>query len=141
MTIDKLEIGEPIKPKDNPKNTWRIYAKVMHGDADKYETTKKDFLKIRKNDRHAGEKELIYAICLLIKILNLHHNDRRDFDHLSEPTAKECGYNYEPDMEQILCDLVPGDCTCDFQYKTYLESFRVVWFDENGIEHEVNIKD
>ena len=99
----KFIVGEPID-KEIPKMIWRINVKVMHGDADKYETIKIDLKEINtiQLDVVDGEKNIQMFIDNNIASSNniLRNNfPYVDFKRTLDPEKEERNY---PNLEMLL---------------------------------------
>lgn len=115
----KIIIKDPIKKKVIT-DTYKVSTNCMHGDGD---GNTEQFLYIKPDK----EAELV----LVVQYLKYaQKNDKED-----KAPKKFRG------IEEKLHKLHPGDFTCDWQHRAYLQSWKVSYFDAEGIEHSVSVMD
>lgn len=123
----KLKIGNQIIKKDIC-NKYKLIISNEHGDADGYSETVNYFSSKAKTQ-----------ISFLIKILEL-LNDIRVF-YSTRKEIEELGkllFN-DPKSEYEMMDFIEKDHSCDNQYYCRPSLKSLTWFDETGVEFEVNI--
>jgi hypothetical protein len=119
-------IGNPV-PAETIEPGFYLVMDFMHGDADKYETLRV----LHVDDTDQGRQELEEAIELTIRAQKL--------------MAPGGGCDAEAGSE-ILYDTVvgdewPGDVTADHQFKARCQAYYVRYFDDCGVEYEVDLED
>lgn len=102
------------------RNEYKIVIRAMHGDADGY----------TNNTIYEEDKERVIKIYDYLKWAR--RADRRLFGRMWKLAFPEDEY------EDMLYDLLPGDATCDGQYRARPTRVTVTYFDDNGIEYSVN---
>ena len=135
-TKTKKMILTPTTPNDPPKNTYIIEFEVMHGDADKYESIEVEF----KNKEYFIEMYNFFD-----SIINMDSDGETDtrltIDNAHMHKMEEIeNQNIENDERQEALEEWPGDCTCDGQYMTPIQSIDGRYYDENGREFRVTFK-
>jgi hypothetical protein len=127
--IENIKIGS-IKKIKNPKNKYRIYSYVMYGDADLYQ--------INSIDVDLEEALLFWNLISVYFELGLdkknrsNHNAERAF----EERGRELGIEY---ASEYYYELIGGDVTVNSEYLARLKSMWMTYFDENGIEYNIDI--
>ncbi|MDF2534010.1 MAG: hypothetical protein K0R18_167 [Bacillales bacterium] len=115
-----LKIGKVI-PTEQIKNVYEIKVNIMHGDADHYEDL---------TFHLETEDEVNQYIDLLDRMEAEYPHGRGggdDYDHLD-------GFN------ELLGDDWPGDVTSDSMYQASMDGYVVTYYDENGVEYEVEVQ-
>lgn len=122
----KIEITNAIASK-NPKSSYVVYMKYMHGDADAYTTESIGKFGADMTNKQGTLEELL-ELCERIKTSHLDTRSDDFYDIL---------HTY-PGYEKFYMEW-PGDSTCDYQYPAEYEDHYVRYFDENGTEFEVKV--
>lgn len=139
--LSKLVIGKPVLNKQ-PKNAWRLHVRVMHGDADHYDTRITDFYKQPTPKTYEEpEANLELYLQMLVAFFKLSWNAGSDMDVVREAIEK-VGKWLKPHDEyftDLWQELVGSDITTDHQFWARPEKAWITYFDENSIEHEVKI--
>jgi hypothetical protein len=117
-----IEIGRSINPR---KDVYKIVISNMHGDADAY----------TENVVYKNKKEEVIEIINFIDwaAYKTRGNHREQYE-ISEVSAKMFG------SEDAYYDWIDSDSTCDGQYLCHPTIKSVTYFDKEGAEHVVNIK-
>ena len=129
-------------PTDQPKSIYRIHLKFMYGDADHYDNEHYDFTSPDEFDMYYR----IYAPLLqkrpyddvdVVKLMKPILDEYLDLDTFIIEDYKE--YGAEDCISNWMGDSWPydmhGDCKCA------LWGLSVTYFDESGVEHEVDVKE
>jgi len=119
----EFKIAGPKRIPKGPKNVFRLKVSAMSGDADHYETNVWDVEPERKK-----------AIELAIGLCDWANKDWPNRDSILDRINE-----IQKDHKVNLYSLVGRDTTC-YDYICRPSLKELTWFDENGVEHLVNIK-
>lgn len=122
-----FEIGKAIPAKKNPTNKYKLVVSNMSGDADAYIDT----VSYLDKDNEGLLTEIVDLCNWSQKSWPSRDNIEKKYREIRDK------YNYFEDDDNVILTrdvMSDGDVIC----RPNLES--LTWFDENGIEHEVNIK-
>lgn len=128
----QVTVGQPIS-NNNPREQFVVYGKAVHGDDDKYEDLvvgefDKDFQYTSPGRSYSGTHGAT-PMEALIRLLKVMEGLETDDD----------AYSKLPGFEELIAEYWVTDVTND-EYDAFCEGWYVRWFDENGIEHEVDVK-
>ncbi len=126
-----LKITDP-KPDSNPRNTYQLRIEYMHGDADAYTDKTRNF------SGNGDQDSLKIALLFLNAAASYDFDDRAGSEEQATYLAEVTGLSFEQ-AEEFLDNFTEGDCTCDFQYQAAFDGYEVVYFDERGVEHDVEV--
>ena len=135
-----LTTGNPI-PQNKPKSTYRLTINNMHGDADA-NTTNHYHFKAKEVDKRTEHNLSLFD---LLEVLNFYdelaHNSKCDFCYSSEQRrAMMSAAGFDDRVIDNITDYMDGDCTNDGNTLAMFDGWAVTWFDENGVEYEVNVQ-
>lgn len=117
--------------KVNKTNCYYLVVHYMHGDADAYSTEEFVF-------RNTNLTELEMYITYLQKVINL--DDEQQDKIFAEVFYNEeisIDFEFEEDYEELRV----GDCTCDRMRRACITNFILTYFDKEGKEFTVEIKE
>ena len=121
-----------FKKVEAPKRD-KIYLLVEYagGDADTEHPELHEFkgIKFSEYEQHLDEIQILIDDYKLLK--NILRQNRVNYDEISK--------KYGKDMAQMY-DNAPNDPQSDYQYKCYIDSMKLVGYDEEGNKHEAWIK-
>ena len=127
----EIVIGEPVT-NNNPKNCFRLTINHMHGDADAKTTTTHTFKGVSYGN--VSLKTLVAAI-ELAKTLG------HDFFYSREYRNKALQYaGFSDEIIEQITDFMESDSTNDGNTYAIWEDYTIVFFDENGIKHHVEVR-
>jgi len=140
--VETFVIGEPVVKSKNPRNAWRLHVKVMHGDADKYETVRRDYYKNpNKKKYQEGEPQFKEMLAALQAFFALSWNDGCDEDKVEAAITKATEpFKNDPDFGgwDAYSDFIPRDITYNDGH-CRPDNVKVTYFDEGGTEYKVAI--
>jgi len=103
----------------------------MHGDADAYSESTRS-----TSDPYSG----IVSLCDLIKVIEDFGSDCQFFysSEYREEVLKQAGFSDE--FINNITDYMEGDCTNDGNTMAMFDGYDLVYFDADGVEHEVTVE-
>ena len=121
----KFTIGKTV-PQETIEPGFYLVMDFMHGDADRYETLRV----LRVDDTPQGRQELTEAIELVDRV---------------REAMKDGGGRSRREGSRLLGDDLlgeewPGDVTADHEFKAACQDYRVRYFDDCGVEYEVDLE-
>lgn len=108
------------KPVPTLKSTYVLIIKYMHGDGDAYTENEFEFKDV---------KELVKITEVILEAQKT-LNPEKYFDVLKKRNLDEDEW----------CEYFTDDATCQ-GYNAFIQHVYVIYFDENGIKHETEIKE
>jgi len=140
MSEFDLVVVKAAKKNTNPKDTYRVKVKFMHGDADGETVKKADFPVggVREEYEPSIEEVLTY----LKAFFDLEWNAGCDFcmDRRGKKDVLHAAGLDDDAIQRCEEDFLwEGDITTDHQYQARPEEVTVTYFDSNGVEFEVDV--
>ena len=140
MSEFDLVVVKAVKPNKNPKNTYRVQVKFMHGDADGETVKMKDFpIDVVREEYEPSIDEIL---TYLKAFFSLDCNARYAFCMGKRGVKEKVLYEAGLDDDAIdRCEedfLWEGDVTADHQFQASPVEAKITYFDANGVEFEVS---
>lgn len=136
-----LVIKKAAKTNKNPKDTYRVTVKFMHGDADGETTKHMDFPSSEGYVREEYEPSINEVLTYLKAFFDLEWNDGCDFCMGNRGVKEKALHEAGLDDDAIArCEedfLREGDITSDHQFQARPDTVNISYFDQNGVEFVV----
>ena len=130
-----LVIGEAVPAKKLPKNLYCLNIEFMSGDADHSEYVLLSF--------EQNEEDILKDCMRILEEWKVFNDGGEDFGEFCENEAEANQFNKENKKSDkaytILGDAAPSDVTSDHSRRASPESYKLSWYDENGIQYYVSI--
>jgi hypothetical protein len=121
-------------PEDNPRNVFRLHVVGMSGDADHYETNTRDY------DNLPAMMPVFRMMCRGFQTARLYDNKALEIAIEMEGERLDDGNpDYKPYAQDLYSELVGYDITNGGVTKCMPDKMYVRYFNEFGIEHEIQM--
>jgi hypothetical protein len=130
------------KPKKNKKQGFYIKIEFMHGDADG--TTYDEVGPFYEKDFPLATEFIEFLESAIHGSYEAQRHEKEGESEYPKYWQRFMDEDWPEDLEEYDCPFyleLPGDHTCDYQYRANMQGWKAFYIDENGKKFEVTTSD
>jgi hypothetical protein len=127
----RLTIGNPVK-RIRHQEQYKLSVTCMHGDGDAYTTEERFY--------NWDDTQELINVLELFAILKTKPAGFRKYQPIVDEFSESKGLDKDIFADLIFGELISDDHTSYNGHCAILDTYKVTWFDEKAIEHEVKIE-